>query len=188
MADRKRNESQDRVLAAIREALAEEKGVLAAAKIEADELIRRRTQEARNKTNALMHAAATTHGITKKAIALEGLGNTNRNAVDLRLQEHIIRYVQGSEPIVIEDEPAVAAQPENAALTVAWDGERGIVVTLTQFSHEDIGDDLDGEVVFDHDGDVAEATGGMDSVVTNNPLLPMRLWGLEEVQSVARNV
>lgn len=184
MADRKRNESQDRVLAAIREALAEEKGVLAAAKVEADELIRRRTQEARNKTNALMHAATTTHGITKKAVALEGLGNTNRNAVDLRLQEHIIRYVQGSEPVVIEDEPAVAAQGENTALTVERREDGVTIVNLDQFSHEDVGDDLSGEIIFEPDGTVRTYDAEMAPTVEANPLFPMRLWGLEEVQNV----
>lgn len=182
MAERKRTDSQERVLAAIRESVAEEKGVLAAAKIEAEELIRRRTQEARNKTNALMHAAATSHGITKKAIATEGLGNTNRVAVDMRIQEHMIRYVQGTTSAVVIDDEPVEAQPENAALTVGVE-EHAVIVHLDQFSHEDVGDDLSGEIIFDHDGTVKTYDADMAPHVEANPLLPMRLWGLEEVQN-----
>lgn len=189
MPERKTTESQDRILAAIARAVAAERGVEAAARQEAEELVRNRVAKARHETNALMFAAVQDHGITKSAVAKRGLGNTNRNAVDLRLSEHAYRngvYGTVPAPANVSAQGGDEGEQPGSALDVAWSGERGIVVTLDQFTHEDVGENMSGEVVFDSDGTVAEATGPMDSAVTNDPLLAMRLWGLEEVQGVAR--
>lgn len=189
MPTRKTSESQDRVLERIRLMIEDERAVERAARAEADELIRARTQQARNATNALMHAATTEHGITKSAIAVRAVGNTNRAAVDTRIREHLARHYIApgvSTPAPTPDAaPTVAPEPTNGALTVDA-REDCVIVNLDQFSHEDVGDDITGEVIFESDGTVRTYDMDMAPTIEANPLLPMRLWGLEEVQSVIR--
>lgn len=187
MAERRTTDAQDAILAEIAKAVAAEKAAEHVATIEAQELIRTRTKEARVATNALVYVAEHEYRVTKSAIAKRGFGNTNRQAIDARLKEHEYRNSGPAMPTTPSAPAQTAPTPPADQAVRVENEEYGWAVSFDQFTHEDVGTNMSGEVHFDQVGQFISADGAIGVEVSANPLMAMRVWGLEEVQRVIRS-
>lgn len=135
---------------------------------------------ARNETNAAI-ADALSRGVTKEAIRQE-LGVSYSTIVN-RMREHEARvgYVAPAAPAArTEEAPAtVPATPDGTPRVHVTKDDTGHTVTLTHFTHPDVGTDLTGQVIYDEDGDLKIADAVFDQ---SDPLWSDKLWATKEVQ------
>lgn len=169
---------------AVAQAVAAERSEETIAKVEAQRIVEERIAETRRKTNALMFAARNNYGVSIAVLTEMALGNTNRKGVTDRLAEHAALFDSKE----LRDRMAPAMETaEHAAAMVGLTVERvedTIVVNFEDFTHPDLGEGVNGTLVLDLTGAVVEAPQG-EMLNTGNPLLPLLVWGMPEVQAYA---
>lgn len=165
------------VLAAIRRANMEEKQIEMDAHIEAQRIVADRTKAARERTNALIWLAHTTHHLSQTAIT-EVYAGTHRLATKARLAEHA-EHIGAN---VSDEKEAGKITAELAGIKVSPMGDTGTVVTLDNYSHPDLADDVSGTVTFDAEGDITAWTGDLTDNIESDPLFAVKLWALRDVQ------
>lgn len=149
-----------------------------AAQVEATARARAQAQVAaailynRNATNAAI-VEAVSRGVPKTIIA-EAL-DVSYTTIMNRVGEHHAR-IDYTKPT----DPAVDPVP-NPSITVRSDGA-GHMVTLSHFTHPDVGTDLNGQVMFDEDGELKIADSAFNEHQAGDPLWGDKLWATTEVQ------
>ena len=165
---------------AIAQALASEKTAVFRAKQEAQDLIRRRTAEARERTNSAIYAGHVGYGLTIAVIMEQGF-STNRVAVNDRLKEYVDAHpdaVQRAEEAVINE----ATKAEAKGVTVSVNPDSGeVTVTMLNYTAPDVGDSITGYVTFDRDGEVITYEPRLQSRMDANPLWALLIWQLPDV-------
>lgn len=183
---RKRTKAQDEILRRIALAATDERSARIAAEAEARELIETRIQQARDRTTTLIYKAHHEYGVTKAAITTIALGSTNFQATKNRIDEYVERMsIIPGETIV--DAPEAPSEGGLSTVQAKADETGSITVRFRNYTHEDIGTDLNGTVSF-HDGFDGTATveEGNEALreAASNPLWPLLVADLEEVQAV----
>jgi len=167
------------ILDAIRRAAHDEKQTELDAEMEVRRAVADKIRVKREKTNALIYLAHSTHGLSQRAIT-EVYAGTHRLVTKARLAEHVERT-----GIATAADPAAAERitAELAGLSVTKMGETGYIVTLEKYSHPDLGENVNGTVTFTADGDITAWTGDLTENVEDDPLFALKLWGLPDVQA-----
>lgn len=166
-------------MADLRGLILSERTTEATARAQVERLVAEQVDQARARTNEAVHRARHSLGITVTALTEQGFGNTNRAAVMARLAEHETRH--GVIKMADEDGNMVTVNTETDLGLFVTTPEDRVVVTMREFTHPDIGNMVSGEVVYNEDGDMIEYSDDMADLMAN-PLFPMILWGLDEVQ------
>lgn len=169
----------------IRRAADNEVMVLRAAKVEAERLIAQRIGDARDRTNAAVYRGIHSFHLSTAVVVELGFGNTSRQNVQKRLEEYEGQHPELAAQMVA-DVTGTHFVPPIAGLNVSKvtdDGVDMIRVDLDHFSHPDLGDDLNGSVTFDLDGEEIGHTPGLDTQYEGSPLWGLFVWQLPEVLS-----
>lgn len=179
MARRPLNDEQAAAVEAIRNAARDEREEEHKARIEVERAVRARMQSARDRTNAAVFRARTTHKVNISVVAELGFGNSNRMNVYKRVEEY-----QASHPEVVAAVDGGHYVAPVAGLEVRRDGSN-VIVVFDHFSHVDLGDDINGVVKFNGDGEEIEHDSTLDPHYDAQPLWGLLVYQLPEVLTLA---